>query len=87
MKENVLLIMYKFPTLDYSNTTCTENVSATSNFYSSSLHYAVRQVMMANKSHFNYSIEISAKSSYMSSRSIYDCIQSNEKKLTVLSYY
>ena len=27
MLENVLLIMYKSPTLDSSNTTCTENIS------------------------------------------------------------
>ena len=29
MRENVVLIMYKSPTLDYSNTTCAENVSST----------------------------------------------------------
>ena len=81
MWENVLLIMYKPPTLDYSNTTCTENFSSTSNFYSSLLHDAVWQVLMANKSHFNSSIEISAKSSYMSNRSINDCIQLNENNL------
>ena len=81
MWENVLLIMYKSPTLDYSNTTCTENVSSTSNFYSSLLYDAVWQVLMANKSHFNSSIEASAKSSYMSNIIICDCIQSNENKL------
>ena len=85
MLENVLLIMYKSPTLDYSNINCTENVSSTSNFYSSLLHDAVWQVLMANKSHFNYSIEVSAKSSYMSNRSIYDCIHSMKINLTVLS--
>ena len=41
MWENVLLIMYKSPTLDYSNTTCEENVSSNSNFYSSLLYDAV----------------------------------------------
>ena len=46
MWENVLLIMYKSPTLDYSNTTCTKNVSSTSNFYSSLLYDAVWQVLM-----------------------------------------
>ena len=81
MWENVLLIMYKFPTLDYSNTTCTENVSSTCNFYSSLLYDAVRQVLMANESLFNSSIEVSAKSSHMSCRSIIDCIQSNVNKL------
>ena len=60
MWENILLIMHKSPTLDYSNTTSTENVSLTSNFYSSLLHDAVWQVLMANISHFNSSIEISA---------------------------
>ena len=81
MWENVLLVMYKSPTLDYSNTTCTENVSSTSNFYSSLFYDAVCQVLMANESLFNSSIEVSAKSSHMSSRSINDCIQSNVNKL------
>ena len=36
---------------------------------------------MANISHFNSSIEISANSSYTSNRSINDCIQSNENNL------
>ena len=71
----------KSPTLDYSNTTCTENVSSTSNFYSSLLYDAVWQVLMANESLFNSSIEVSAKSSHMSSRRINDCIQSNVNKL------
>ena len=81
MWENVLLIMYKSPALDYSNTTCTGNVSSTSNFYSSLLYNAVWQVLMANESLFNSSIEVSAKSSDMSHRSISDCIQSNDTKL------
>ena len=74
MWDNVLLIMYKSPTLDYSNTTCTENVSSTSNFYSSLLYDAVHQLLMVNESLFNSSIEVSAKSSHMSHRSINDCI-------------
>ena len=81
MWENVLLIMYKSPTLDYSNSTCAENVSSTSNFYSSLLYDAVWQVLMANESLFNCSIEVSAKSSHMSHRSISDCIQSDEKRI------
>ena len=36
---------------------------------------------MANESRFNCSIEVSAKSSHMSHRSISDCIQSDEKRL------
>ena len=52
MWENVFLIMCKSPTLDYSNTTCTENVSSTSNFYNSLLYDAVWQVLMANESLF-----------------------------------
>ena len=63
MWENVLLIMYKSPTLDYSNTTCTENVSSTSNFYSSLLYDAVWQVLMANKSLLISSLRFPSKSS------------------------
>ena len=81
MWENVLMIMYKYSTLDYSNTSCAENVSSTSNFYSSLLYDAVWQVLMANESRFNCSIEVSAKSSHISHRSISDCIQSDEKRL------
>ena len=62
MWENVLLIMYKSPTLDYSNTTCTEKVSSTSNFYSSLLYDAVQQLLMG---FFNTSKKSSAKFSSM----------------------
>ena len=60
--ENVLLIMYKSPTLHYSNTTCRENVSSTSNFYSGLLDDAVQQLLMG---FFNTSKESSAKFSSM----------------------
>ena len=81
--ENVFLIMYKSPTLDYSNTTCTENVSSTSNFYSSLLCDAVWQVLMGNKSLYNSSKELSTKFSDMNhehrNRSV--CFRQNTKKL------
>ena len=83
MWENVLLIMYKSPTLDYSNTTFTENVSSTSNFYSSLLYDAVRQVLMGNKSHFNSSKELSTKFSNFNHehKNISDCFPQNINNL------
>ena len=60
--ENVLLIMYKSPILDYSYATYTENVSSTSIFYSSLLYDAVQQLLMG---FFNTSKESSAKFSSM----------------------
>ena len=39
--ENALLIIYKSPTLDYSSSTCAENVSSTGNFYNSLLFYYI----------------------------------------------
>ena len=83
MWENVFLIMYKSPTLDYSNTTCTENVSSTRNFYSSLLYDAVQQVLMGNKSLYNSSKEGFTKFSNMNHehRSRSDCFQPNTKKL------
>ena len=52
MWENVLLIMYKSPTLDYSNTTCAENVSSTSNFYSSLIYDALLQLLSSRNQRF-----------------------------------
>ena len=81
MWENVLLIMYKSPTLDYSNTTCAENVSSTSNFYSSLLNDAVWQILSGNKSHFNSSKEFSTKlsNSNHEHRNISDFFRPNTK--------
>jgi len=46
--ENILLITYKSPTLDCSNTTCAENTSSTSNFDSSLLYNEVWQLVIGN---------------------------------------
>ena len=80
MWENVLLIRYT--TLKYSNTTFAENVSSTSNFYSSLLCNAVWQVLMSNKSFLNSSNEGSTKFNNMNEhRDKSDCFQSNGNKV------
>ena len=82
MWDNVLLIMYKSPTLDYSNTTCTEKVSSTSNFYSSLIYDAVWQVLIGNKSLNNYSKEFFTEISNMNHehRNRSDCFRPTTKK-------